>query len=94
MTTATRSTTTSSSPLAESAARSWRPRDSARARLLLVQLALVALALLVSLVITRQYLMARVDDRIDATLTQEVDEFRALAQTGIDPVTRAPFDDP
>jgi len=61
---------------------------------LLVQLALVALALLVSLVITRQYLMARVDDRIDATLTQEVDEFRALAQTGIDPVTRAPFDDP
>ena len=91
---------TSTTPLAESSegpepsGRRWRPRDSARVRLLLVQVGLVVLALLVTLVITRQYLLARVDDRVDAALTQEVDEFRALAQTGIDPVTRASFDDP
>lgn len=54
----------------------------------------MGLALLVSLVITRQYLLARVEERVDAALTQEVDEFRALAATGIDPVTQAPFDDP
>ncbi|GAA4412779.1 HAMP domain-containing sensor histidine kinase [Fodinibacter luteus] len=76
------------------AGRPWRPRDSARARLLLVQVGLVVLALLVTLVITRQYLLERVDDRIDAALAQEVGEFRALAAKGIDPVTGALYDDP
>ena len=41
----------------------------------------------------RQVLLVRLDDRVEEDLQQEVQEFRALAATGIDPRTRKPFGD-
>lgn len=66
---------------------------SARVRLLAWQLALVLAALVASTLVTRQFLLARMDDRIDRELRQEVDELRTLADTGIDPVTGRAFAD-
>ncbi|WP_377640260.1 sensor histidine kinase [Oryzobacter terrae] len=74
--------------------RATRRTGSARVRLFAAQVAVVLLALLASLLITRQYLLQRLDVRIDAGLAQEADEFRALATTGVDPVTGRAFDDP
>lgn len=71
-----------------------RWRDSARVRLLAAQVLIVLLALGTSLLIARQVLVERDETRVDDELTQEVEEFRALAATGVDPVTGRPFDDP
>lgn len=71
-----------------------RRAGSARVRLFAAQVAVVVLALLASLLITREYLLRQVDARVDAALAQEAEEFRALATSGLDPVTGRPFDDP
>jgi signal transduction histidine kinase len=71
-----------------------RWRDSARVRLLAAQVLIVLLALGTSLLIARQVLLERDATRVDDELSQEVAEFRALAATGVDPVTGRPFDDP
>jgi signal transduction histidine kinase len=61
-----------------------RIRSSARARIVLTVTALLAFSTIVSAVALRQILLARVDDRIEAGLAQEVAEFRRLAaQTGL-----------
>ena len=70
-----------------------RIRSSARARIVLSVVALLAFSTVVSTLALRQILLARVDDRIEAGLAQEVAEFRRLAaQTGITDVRRL-FDD-
>lgn len=61
-----------------------------RARILAYYLALLALALVASVLIVRQALIVRLDDRISADLVQEVQEFRRLAG-GNDPITGEPF---
>lgn len=71
-----------------------RWRDSARVRLFAAQVLIVLLALGASLLITRQVLLERETTRVDDELSQEVDEFRALAATGVDPLTGRAFDDP
>jgi signal transduction histidine kinase len=71
-----------------------RWRDSARVRLLAAQVLVVLLALGASVLIARQVLLERDTARVDDGLSQEVDEFRALAATGVDPVTGRLFDDP
>lgn len=43
---------------------------------------------------TRAVLLDRLDDRIDSELNGEVSELRLLADTGVDPATGLPFDDP
>ena len=61
-----------------------RIRSSARTRIVLSVLALLAVSTAVSTLALRQILLARVDDRIEAGLAQEVAEFRRLAeQTGL-----------
>jgi signal transduction histidine kinase len=61
-----------------------RIRPSARARIVLSVVALLAFSTVVSTLALRQILLARVDDRIEAGLAQEVAEFRRLAaQTGL-----------
>jgi hypothetical protein len=61
-----------------------RIRSSARARIVLTVTELLAFSTIVSAVALRQILLARVDDRIEAGLAQEVAEFRRLAaQTGL-----------
>jgi two-component system OmpR family sensor kinase len=63
---------------------------SARARVLIAALALLAVTIAVSIVVDRAVLLARLDERIDRDLRQEVDEFRRLAN-GRDPRTGDAF---
>jgi signal transduction histidine kinase len=64
-------------------------RRSARARIVLSIALLLAFSTVVSTLALRQILLARVDDRIEAGLAQEVTEFRRLAgQTGTTDVQR------
>src|SRR5688572_17737878 len=64
-----------------------------RARLLASYVILLAIAAFASVLAVRQVLLVRLDDRVEEDLQQEVQEFRALASTGIDPRTRKPFGD-
>jgi two-component system, OmpR family, sensor kinase len=61
-----------------------------RLRILASYVILLALALLVSVLVTRQILIVRADDRIEDEINQELGEFRTLAR-GNDPVTGRPF---
>jgi two-component system OmpR family sensor kinase len=61
-----------------------------RTRILLSYVVLLAVAALVSVLVVRQVLLVRLDDRIESDLAQEVDEFQRLAG-GIDPETGKPF---
>lgn len=63
---------------------------STRARVLFAALALLAVTIAVTIFVDRAVLLARLDDRIDAELAQEVGEFRRLVG-GIDPATGEPF---
>jgi signal transduction histidine kinase len=67
--------------------RGWRGRilGSARARILIGALTLLAATLAVSIVADRALLLSQLSDRIDDQLAQEVAEFQQLAQDGIDP---------
>lgn len=62
-----------------------------RARILASYVILLAITAAASVVAVRQVLLVRLDDRVEQDLQQEVAEFRALADTGIDPETRRPF---
>ena len=64
-----------------------------RARILASYVILLAIAAFASVLAVRQVLLVRLDDRVEEDLQQEVQEFRALAATGIDPRTRRPFGD-
>lgn len=63
---------------------------STRARVLLAALTLLAATIVVAIVVARAVLLDRLDDRLDAELAQEVDEFRQVSG-GVDPGTGAPF---
>ncbi|GAA0715734.1 HAMP domain-containing histidine kinase [Dactylosporangium roseum] len=67
---------------------SW---PSARTRILGWMLLLVALALLVSVAVTRMVLLDRLDDRLDRELEQEARKLRAFAATAVDPATGGPY---
>ncbi|MGA7758565.1 MAG: HAMP domain-containing sensor histidine kinase [Ilumatobacteraceae bacterium] len=69
---------------------SWRP--GIRARVVIGYVALLAAALAIAAVVTRQVLLTRLDRDIDRSLTQEVEELRLLAE-GTDPATDEPFGD-
>ncbi len=64
-----------------------------RARILASYVILLAITAAASVIAVRQVLLVRLDDRVEEDLQQEVAEFRALADTGIDPETRLPFGD-
>jgi len=61
-----------------------------RVRVVLGYVALLLLALAIGLLVTRQLLVSRLDRQIERDLTQEVEEFRALAG-GNDPRSGQPF---
>src|SRR5918996_2229610 len=65
-------------------------RFGLRARIILVHVGLLAFAILASVLVARQALLVRVEERIDAELGQEVSELRKLGD-GIDPSTGEPF---
>jgi two-component system OmpR family sensor kinase len=61
-----------------------------RIRILASYVILLALAALASVLVVRQALLVRLDDRVDRDLAQEIQEFRQLAG-GTDPETGRPF---
>lgn len=69
-----------------------RRRSGIRTRVVTASVVLVASALTVAVVVTWQVLLARVDERIDTAMLQEVEELRLLAD-GTDPETGRPFGD-
>jgi signal transduction histidine kinase len=70
--------------------RRWWGLRSARAQILIWAVAFLAMSTVASVLVVRQVLLVRLDERISATLTQEVDEFDLLV-TGNDPETGRPF---
>jgi two-component system, OmpR family, sensor kinase len=74
--------------------RPWDPRRllaGARTRVLLAFVVLLALSTVASTLALRQILLARAGERVEQALVQEVAEFRALADRGVDPSTGEPF---
>lgn len=64
---------------------------SVRTRVMATVLVVAALGMLLAGLTSHLIQHQRMDARIDAALAQEVGEFRALAATGVDPRTGAPF---
>ena len=65
--------------------------SSLRTRILAWFIGILAVATAASVVVTREVLLIRLDQRVDAELTQEAAELRRLAR-GSDPRTGEPFD--
>jgi two-component system, OmpR family, sensor kinase len=70
---------------------SQRVTGDVRARILLSFVVLLGLAAAASVLVVRQVLLARLDDRVRDNLAQEVEEFETLASEGIDPRTSLPL---
>ncbi|MFE0177035.1 ATP-binding protein [Streptomyces sp. NPDC059002] len=85
-------TTTTTAPVT-TADRPHR-RISARVRILLWLLVVMAVALTAVAATTRSVLLRDVDHRIDGLLAQETGEFTNLAREGVDPHTGEKFTDP
>jgi len=64
---------------------------SARVRILAAFVVLLAASEVVAVVAERQILLARVGERVDDSLVQEVDEFRRLVRDGRNPLDGEPF---
>jgi two-component system OmpR family sensor kinase len=80
-------------PIEHPGARSAAPRRlrfGLRARMLVGYVGLLAVAVLASVLVARQVLLDRLEDRIDRELAQEVSELRILS-SGRDPETGRPF---
>jgi two-component system OmpR family sensor kinase len=78
-------------------ARDRRVRDwlstagSARTRILIAYVVLLALAAALALLGFRQVLLIRLDDEVNDAMRQEVQELNRLVQDGVDPATGKPF---
>jgi two-component system OmpR family sensor kinase len=64
---------------------------SARVRILASYVVLLLFSTVVGAITLREVLTARAGERVDDALTQESEEFRRLAQVGLDPRTGRPF---
>jgi two-component system, OmpR family, sensor kinase len=67
---------------------------SARTRILISYVVLLALSAVISTFAIRQVLLIRLDDRIQDAGQQEVQELNSLRVVGEDPITNRPFDSP
>ena len=91
MTTTTTTTTTTMTTTDPVVSPTWRRRlGNVRVRVVVGYVALLAAALAISILVTRQVLLARLDREIDRALVQEVEELRLLAD-GTNPETGEPF---
>ena len=68
-----------------------RSLDGVRGRIIATFVILLGLATLISIVAVRQILVVQLDNDVTDSLQQEVDEFRRLADEGVDPTTGRPF---
>src|SRR5699024_1489597 len=66
-------------------------RHSSRARLLFWLLGLVAVSLSAIVLTTRTVLLNAVPEKANEDVVQGLEEFRSLAQNGVDPETSQPF---
>jgi len=73
--------------------RGWQRRlvSGARTRILAAFVVLLATSTVVSTMALREILQARVGERVERSLVQEVEEFRTLARQGNNPLTGEPF---
>lgn len=79
---------------AEPKPRWWRIQLSAtRSRIMAWVLLLILAALGIVTLVTWRLLIAAVDERMDAALRLEVEEFETLTASGVDPATGEPFAD-
>lgn len=65
----------------------------ARARIFASVVALLAFSTVASVLIARQILLTRADERVESGLVQEIQEFRLLVDDGRNPATGQPFGD-
>ena len=65
--------------------------DSARTRILIAYVLLLALAAVLAVLGFRQFLLFRLEDQVDNALRQEVLELDQLLTNGRDPATGRPF---
>jgi signal transduction histidine kinase len=91
MTTMAKTTTGTTTTMTTAEPGGRRGPRSARARILLSIVLLLFFSSAVALIIDRQLLLARVDERVEDSLTQEVEEFRRLVRDGRNPATGEPF---
>lgn len=68
-----------------------RVASSIRTRLLVAMVAVLAVGIGGTTIVTRQVLLERVDERIDGSLRQQAEELRLLATEGVDPLTGQGF---
>ena len=68
-----------------------RALGGTRTRILAAFVVLMVFSTAVSVIAIYEVLSVRADDRLDASLRQEVEEFRNLATDGLDPATGDPF---
>src|SRR5262245_34902575 len=71
--------------------RARRQLASIRVRIVVGYVILLAIALVVAVIVTRQVQMARLERDIHRQLAQEIEELRNVAADGIDPATGQPF---
>ena len=90
MTTAMMTMTTAAAMTTTEPVRRRRWWSSIRVRIVVGYVVLVAAALAISILVTHQVLVGRLERDIDRALAQEVEELRSLA-TGTDPSTGEPF---
>jgi two-component system, OmpR family, sensor kinase len=64
---------------------------SVRARIIASYVLIMVVGAVITVVAIRQLLIVRLDDRIGAEREQEIEEFRQLANEGVDPITGEPF---
>ena len=88
--TGTMATTTEPEP-GRGGRRGRRPWRGARVRILAWVIGLLAASTLATLVLERQVLTGKVEQRVDESLDQEVEEFRRLVRDGRNPLTGRPF---
>jgi signal transduction histidine kinase len=67
--------------------RAWSPASSARIRIFAVYVLLLAVGLACAIVFGRQEMLAHVNHRIDAELSERVADLHGVAATGVDPAT-------
>ena len=90
MMTAATTTTAATTMATTEPVRHRRWWSSIRVRIVVGYVLLLAAALAISILVTRQVLVGRLDREIDRALVQEVEELRSLAN-GNDPATGEPF---
>ncbi len=88
--TTTSATTTEASPAASRLPRPRLPRGT-RFRILASVVALLAFSTLASVLIAREILLSRTDERVEQSLVQEVQELRLLVTDGRNPLTGRRF---